>query len=175
MAGQDGAARDHYLSIVTSPVLRTGPRSARGESLVGDVTVTLFPSYIGRRPPRPPSIDSHTHSSLFTTTFSILFTNERIQFTLSSPINMVRPLTKVVYQPDPTVTNEYVVLVNPDEVRWFSVASGSRIVTLGILISIANGKKEVRVFLFVSRNEVLTASSQTRNYPFPSNVSRNDG
>ena len=72
---------------------------------------------------------------------------------------MVRPLTKVVYQPDPTVTNEYVVLVNPDEVRWFSVASGSRIVTLGILISIANGKKEVHVFLFVSRNEVLTASS----------------
>ncbi|KAI0727332.1 DUF1960-domain-containing protein [Fomitopsis betulina] len=30
---------------------------------------------------------------------------------------MVRPLTKVVYQPDTTLTNEYVVLVNPDEYR----------------------------------------------------------
>ena len=59
---------------------------------------------------------------------------------------MVRPLTKVVYQPDPTVTNEYVVLVNPDEVRRFSVAPVAYRVTLYILISTANGKKEVRDF-----------------------------
>ena len=62
---------------------------------------------------------------------------------------MVRPLTKVVYQPDPTVTNEYVVLVNPDEVRWFSVAPEAHMVTLDTFVSTANGRKEVRTFLFV--------------------------
>jgi len=30
---------------------------------------------------------------------------------------MVRPLTKVVYQPEREATNEYVILVNPDEYR----------------------------------------------------------
>ncbi|KZT71434.1 hypothetical protein DAEQUDRAFT_723939 [Daedalea quercina L-15889] len=30
---------------------------------------------------------------------------------------MVRPLTKVIYQPERDSTNEYVVLVNPDEFR----------------------------------------------------------
>lgn len=43
--------------------------------------------------------------------------------------NMVRPLTKVVYQPDTTLTNEYVVLVNPDEVRAHPVACKMHAVT----------------------------------------------
>lgn len=42
---------------------------------------------------------------------------------------MVRPLTKVVYQPDTTLTNEYVVLVNPDEVRAHPVACKMHAVT----------------------------------------------
>lgn len=73
-------------------------------------------------PPQPPSIVSHTHRPRYTTTFFLPFTSNFTQTDTFCLYNMVRPLTKVVYQPDSTLTNEYVLLVNPDEVRWYSIA-----------------------------------------------------
>ena len=56
---------------------------------------------------------------------------------------MTKALTKVIYKPDNTSTNEYMVVVNPDAVRPLYSSSVDPAHLTSLSSSTINGKKEV--------------------------------